>query len=123
VRNGYVSLLESIKGQADLDFKREDLALAGRTYKILLKHYSSLDHLGRSLSYNSGLLNIKIENCRKILFENGLEKYRSGDLGQAISIWRSILTFNPENPEVKKAVDRAILQSKNLERNKLDDTK
>jgi tetratricopeptide (TPR) repeat protein len=123
VRNGYVSLLESIKGQADLDFKREDLALAGRTYKILLKHYSSLNRLGRSLSYNSGLLNIKIENCRKILFENGLEKYRSGDLGQAISIWRSILTFNPENPEVKKAVDRAILQSKNLERNKLDDTK
>jgi len=123
VRDRYIRCLESIKGQADLDFKREDLALAGRTYKILLKHYSSLNRLGRSLSYNSGLLNIKIENCRKILFENGLEKYRSGDLGQAISIWRSILTFNPENPEVKKAVDRAILQSKNLERNKLDDTK
>jgi len=122
VRNGYVSLLESIKSQADLDFKRKDLANAGRTYRILLKNYSSLSHLERFLSYNAGLLDTGIETCRKILFEDGLEQYRSGNVSQAISIWRNILTFDPENLEVKKAMDKAIRQVRNLEKIKSDDT-
>jgi len=123
VRNGYVSLLESIKGQADLDFKRKDFAHAGRTYRILLKNYTSLSHLERFLSYNAGVLDKAIETCRKILFEDGLEKYRSGNLSQAISIWRNILTFDPENLEVKKATDKAIRQARNLEKIKSDDTR
>jgi tetratricopeptide (TPR) repeat protein len=123
VRNGYVSLLESIKGQADLDFKRKDFAQAGRTYRILLKNYSSLSHLNRFFSYNAGLLDTGIETCRKILFEDALEQYRSGNLSQAISIWKNILTFDPENLEVKKAMDKAILQTRNLGKIKSDDTK
>jgi hypothetical protein len=123
VCNGYVSLLESIKGQADLDLKRKDFALAGRTYRILLKNYSSLSHLKHFLSYNAELLNAGIEACRKTLFEDGLEQYRSENLSQAIAIWRNILTFDPENLEVKKATDKAIIQSRNLEKIKSDDTK
>jgi len=123
VRNRYVSLLESIKGQADLDFKRKDFAPAGRTYRILLKNYPSFSHLERFLSYNAGLLDTGIETCRKILFEDGLEQYRSGNLSQAISTWRNILTFDPENPEVKKAKDKAILQAENLEKIKSGNTK
>ena len=123
VRNGYVSLLESIKGQADRAFERKDFALAGRTYSILLKNHSSLSHLERFLSYNAGLLDTGIETCRKILFEDALELYRSGNLSQAISIWRNILTFDPEDLEVKKATDKAILQIRNLEKIKSDDTK
>ncbi len=123
VRNGYVSLLESIKGQADLDFKRRDFAHAGRTYRILLKNYSSLSTLKRFLSYDAALLDKGIETCRKILFEDALEEYRSGNLNQAISICRNILTFDPENLEVKKAMHKAILQAGNLEKIKLDETK
>jgi tetratricopeptide (TPR) repeat protein len=123
VRNDYVSLLESIKGRADLEFERKDFAQAGRTYRILFKNYSSLNHLNRFLSYNAGLLNTRIETCRKILFEDALEQYRSGNLGQAVSMWRNILTFDPENLEVKKATDKAILQIRNLEKIELDDTK
>jgi tetratricopeptide (TPR) repeat protein len=123
VRDGYVSLLESVKAQADLDFKRKNLVLAGRNYRILLKNYSSVSRLKRSVSYNAGLLNTRIETCRKILFEDALGQYRSGNLSQAISIWRNILTFDPENQEVKKAMDKAILQAGNLEKIKLDDTK
>ena len=122
VRNLYISLLESIKGQADLDFKRKDFAPAGRTYRILLRNYSSLSHLKRSLSYNAGLLDTGIENCRKILFEDGLDHYRSGNLSQAISIWRDILTFDTENLEVKKATNKAIIQSRNLKKIKSDNT-
>ncbi|OGP98928.1 MAG: hypothetical protein A2026_09535 [Deltaproteobacteria bacterium RBG_19FT_COMBO_46_12] len=122
VRNLYISLLESIKGQADLDFKRADFAPAGRTYRILLRNYSSLSHLKRYLSYNAGLLDTGIENCRKILFEEGLNHYRSGNLSQAISVWKDILTFDTENLEVKKAANKAIIQSGNLKKIKSDDT-
>jgi tetratricopeptide (TPR) repeat protein len=123
VLNGYISLLESIKDQADLNFKRKDFASAGRTYRILLKNYSPFSHLERFLSYDAGLLDTGIEICRKILFEDALEHYRTGNLSQAISIWRSILTFDPENQEVKKAMDKAILQTRNLEKINSEGTK
>lgn len=123
VRNGYISLLESAKAQADLDFKRKDFVRAGRTYRILLKNYSSIARLKRSLSYNAGLLETGIEACRKILFEDALEQYRYGNLVQAISICKNILTFDPENGEIKKAMDKAIVQAGNLEKIKLDDAK
>jgi len=121
VRYFYVSLLESIKGQADLDFENKDFAQAGRTYRILLKNYSTLGGLEHFLSYNAGSLDKGIETCRKILFEDGLEQYRSGNLGQAISVWGNILRFDPENPEVRKATDKAIRQVRNLEKIKSDD--
>ncbi|OGP78142.1 MAG: hypothetical protein A2V86_03085 [Deltaproteobacteria bacterium RBG_16_49_23] len=75
------------------------------------------------MSLKSDRKNAKIESCRKILFENGLAQYRSGNLNQAISVWRSILTFDPQNQEVKKAVDTALLHSRNLERSKAYDAK
>lgn len=115
-RNRYRSVLESIKSQADLDFERKDFVLAGRTYKILLSNYSSLNHFKRFVSFDAGFLEERLQACLKILFENGLEQYRSGDLNRAISTWKSILTFDPENVEVKKATDRAISQSKKLKR-------
>jgi tetratricopeptide (TPR) repeat protein len=123
VRDGYVSLLESIKARADLDFKGKDFVDAGRSYRILLRNYSSVRSLKRFLSYNAGLLNTRIETCRKILFEDALRQYRSGNLSLAISIWKNILTFDPENQEVKKAMDKAILQTGNLEKIKAGDTK
>jgi len=121
VRYSYERLLESIKDQADLDFQRKDFASAGRTYRILLKNYSSLSHFEPVLSYNSRLLNTGVETCRRILFEDGLEQYRSGNLSQAISVWESILTFDPGNLEVKKALSRAIRQVRNLKQIKSDD--
>jgi len=122
VRYSYERLLESIKDQADLDFQRKDFASAGRTYRILLKNYSSISHFEPVLSYNARLLNTGIETCRRGLFEDGLEQYRSGNLSQAISVWESILTFDPGNLEVKKAMSRAIRQVRNLKQIKSDDT-
>jgi tetratricopeptide (TPR) repeat protein len=116
VRYCYVSFLESIKKQADLDFKRKDFAHAGTTYRILLKNYSTVGGVERFLSYNAESLDTGIKTCQKTLFEEGLEQYRSGNMSQAISVWRNILTFDPENLEVRKAMDRAIRQVWNLEK-------
>lgn len=116
VRSGYIKTLESIKSKGDQAFERSDFALAGCIYEILLNNFSSATHLSRSLSFGSKVLTAKIMSCKKILFKNGLEQYRSGNLNKAISIWKSILHFDPENQEIRKAVDMAALQSKNLEK-------
>jgi tetratricopeptide (TPR) repeat protein len=116
VQNNCTNLLELIKANADFAFEKNDLVLAGSTYRILFRNLGVFTFINHSISYNRELLNTNIEKCQRKLFENGLEQYRSGNLNTAISIWKSILTFDPENPEVKKAVDIAILQLRNLER-------
>ena len=118
VRSGYIRTLESIKSNGDRAFERGDFALAGCAYEIVLKHVSSLTRLNGSLAFNRKGLTSKIKSCKKLLFENGLEQYRSGNLDQAISIWKSILAFDPENKEVRKVVDMATLQLKNLQKTK-----
>jgi tetratricopeptide (TPR) repeat protein len=116
VWDGYARVLESIKNSADQAFQRNDLAAAGCAYRLLLKRGPSIHPAGRSLSYGRETLAERISQCRKALFDNALQQYRSGNLSQAILIWKSILSFDPEDSEVKKAVDMASLQSRNLER-------
>ena len=123
VQNSCTSFMKLIKANADLAFEKNDLVLAGNTYRILLRNFGAFNFIGRFLPYDRELLNINIKECQRKLFENGLEQYRSGNLSLAISIWKSILTFDPENSEVKKAVDTAILQSRNLKRNEVSDVK
>ena len=118
VRSHYIKTLESIKSRADRAFKRSDFAPAGCIYSILLKNFSSVTALSRSISFDRRVLTAKVRSCKKILFASGLEQYRSGNLNQAISIWKSILAFDPENQEIKRAVEMATLQSKNLEKAK-----
>jgi tetratricopeptide (TPR) repeat protein len=115
VRRGYISTLESIKTRGDRAFEGSDFALAGCVYDIVLRNVSSMDHLNGSFSFSRESLIARIRNCEKILFENGLKQYRSGNLKQAISLWKSILAFDPENQEIIKAVDIASLQARNLE--------
>jgi tetratricopeptide (TPR) repeat protein len=116
VRSGYVRILESVKTSGDRAFTARDFALAGSVYEIVLRNMSPVNRLNGSLSFNSDGLTAKIRNCRKILFESGLEQYRSGNLNQAILLWKSILAFDPEDREIKRAVDMATLQYSNLQK-------
>lgn len=118
IRSGYIRTLESIKSNGDRAFERGDFALAGWVYEIVVKHVSSATHLNGSSSFDTKGITARIKICKKNLFENGLEQYRSGNLDQAISIWKSILAFDPENQEIKKVVDMATLQLRNLQKTK-----
>jgi tetratricopeptide (TPR) repeat protein len=115
VRSSYIKTLELIKSGGDTAFERSDFALAGRVYRTLLNNFSSVSRLNGSISFNREGLTARIRDCKKILFEKGLEQYRSGNLNQAIALWKSIFAFDPENQEIKKAVDMATLQLKNLQ--------
>ncbi len=114
IQKCYIRTLESIKSAGDQAFKRKDFGLAGCVYEVLLRNISSTKQLNGIFSFNQESLTAKLGSCRKILFQNGLEQYRSGNLNQAIALWKSILVFDPENQEIRKAVDMATLQVKNL---------
>ena len=118
VRSSYIETLEAIKINGDRAFERRDFALAGSVYDLLLKHVPSAARLNGSSPLNKEDLSAKIKTCVKSLFESGLGQYRSGNLDRAIATWKAILAFDPGNEEVKKVIDRATLQLKNLEKTK-----
>ncbi len=116
LQSHYIKILKSIKKSADRAFERAVFSQAGGAYAVLSGNFPSSKPLSQALTYNRDILMEKIEVCRKILFEKGLHQYRSGNLSEAILTWKSILTFDPENQEVKKMVNIATIQSENLER-------
>jgi tetratricopeptide (TPR) repeat protein len=118
VRTGFVKTLESIKSNADLVFDRDEFVLAGTSYTLLLKNFPSFSKADPSLTYDREQLSAKTKRCQRVLFEKGLEHYRSGDLDHAVLVWKKILVFDPHNSEVKKAVEVATLQSENLRSSK-----
>lgn len=114
VGNGYLRMLKLIRRRADQMFSKKDFAAAGSLYALLIKTVpNSISHM-----LDLETLNQRLKTCRKSLFESGLERYRSGDLNDAISIWKSILVFDPDHPETKKALEMAMLQRKNLDSTK-----
>lgn len=48
------------------------------------------------------------------LMEEGLERYREGNLGEAVLIWKKILKFNPDFAEAKRAIETASIQIDSL---------
>jgi tetratricopeptide (TPR) repeat protein len=123
VRNHCSAVLESIKANADLAFKNEDLAQAGLLYGALERHFETPLFKSCSLSYDQDHLKTSLAKCRRKLFEAALEQYRTGNLSQAVAIWKSILTFDPENQEARKAAETAALQLKNIQKDSGSHTK
>ncbi len=110
----YVTTIEEIKINADIAYKDEDFVLAGKNYNVLLNNYSHFKGFAYLLSFDKKYLEASITECSKFLTNKGLEQYRKGNIVNAISIWKYILEFDPSNVEIKKAIDTASTQLKNL---------
>ncbi len=111
----YVKSLEDIKAVADKASDKEDFASAGRIYNVLLKNYSHFKGFVQMLSFNRAHLNKKLSHCKKSLSTQGFQEYRKGNLSEAIVLWQSLLTIDPNNADIKAAVRTATLQQKNLQ--------
>ena len=116
LRSNYIRTIHQVKKNADIAFNREDFAQAGPVYRVLLDNYSHVKDLITSSSFDKDFLISRINTCSKNLNEKGILKYREGNLREAISIWNNILIFDPENVEVRKAIDTATVQLKNLQK-------
>lgn len=116
LRSNYIRTIHQVKKNADIAFHREDFAQAGSIYRALLDNYPQVKDLITSSSFDQEFLISRINTCSKNLNEKGLLKYREGNLSEAISIWNDILKFDPENVEVRKSIDTATVQLKNLQK-------
>jgi outer membrane protein assembly factor BamD (BamD/ComL family) len=114
LQKGYISTIEDIKKTADKAFDKGDFTLAGKTYYLLLKSVPAADGFSSELSFTKKNLTDRLDVCRSALSQEALSQYRSGNIEHAISLWKSLLTFDPGNQSVKKSIDTATTQLKNL---------
>ncbi len=105
---GYDRGLLEIKRAADSAFEKKEYAAAGSLYFLVAKNYT------HAAPAEAGYLRQRIKSCSGTLTEMGLVSYRKGNLTGAISIWEGVLKFDPGNEEVRKAMETAKVQLKNL---------
>ena len=110
----YTEALESVKDAADKAYDAQDYPKAGELYATLLKCGFMERPLQEELSFDDDYLAMRIGACSKMLIEQGIMKYRIGELQQAIALWKKVLVFNPDDREAKTAIDRASSQLENL---------
>ena len=111
-----INIILDLKFLAEIAISKEDFLSAGRIYYALLKDYKYFNKFYKSLSIPKEFLDEGIENCRLQLTKNGLEQYRKGNLAEAISIWKGILKFDPDNQQIKKAIETATTQLKSIKK-------
>jgi len=112
----YVKSLDEMEDAADKEFEKENYTSACKTYNILLKNYPAFKSFASMLSFNKAKLNKKLTDCKTVLSKKGFQEYREGNLNEAIALWQGYLAVDPHNADIRKAVNTATLQQKNLQK-------
>ncbi|OGD19315.1 MAG: hypothetical protein A2W03_18470 [Candidatus Aminicenantes bacterium RBG_16_63_16] len=108
--------MEDIKRRADLAAESKDYIKSGRAYAALARRHDDASKLGLKLPFSREALAEGLKVCRSELTRRGLELYRKGELSQAIALWEGLLQFDPDNAEIRKAVETAREQQKKLQK-------
>jgi tetratricopeptide (TPR) repeat protein len=111
----YMRSIEDIKTKADKISDAGDLASAGRIYDILLKTFSDFKTFEHLLSFERAQLSTELAKCKTSLSKQGFQEYRNGNLNEAITLWRGYLSIDPNNTDIKRAANTAMVQQKNLQ--------
>ena len=106
----YRGAVNQIKAIGDKAFSARDFAQAGRVSVALLKNFASFERLRPPVAFSKEALIKEVAACRESLTKTGLTEYRRGNLAKAIAAWEGLLSFDPDNAEIKKAVNTAKTQ-------------
>jgi tetratricopeptide (TPR) repeat protein len=113
VKAGYAKAFGKIGAIGAKALAEADYALAGKIDGLLLKDLESFEGLAGA-DAAGGLSRQELEEalrlCSSGLTNGGLAEYRKGNLESAIGLWEELLAFDPENAEIKKAVETAKAQ-------------
>jgi tetratricopeptide (TPR) repeat protein len=116
LRASYQYVLEEVKRLADAAMAGHDFKRAGAGYAALIKEYAPAREAGQPLPFSLQSLEEGLNDCRTQITRKGLEEYRKGNLSAAIVLWRGLLEFDPENSEIRKAVETAREQIRKLKK-------
>jgi len=114
LKRRFIATVTTIYRTGETAFKSGQLVVAGNAYSALLRTYALLVKSDVSLPFSNKSLENGLDESRNLLLRKGLEKYRNEDLKAAISIWKDILKFDPDNVEIKKAIENAESQLKKI---------
>ncbi len=96
--------------------EKKDLATAGKLYALLRAIIMKNKNYASIFPFHLEEIEKAIKNCGDSLTNSGLVEYRKGNLKEAIAIWESILIFQPENEEIKKAIQTARAQLEKIKK-------
>jgi tetratricopeptide (TPR) repeat protein len=116
LKESLIETINEIHGEGEKALEREDYVQTGKRYALLLKEHHWLKNMDAPLPFSKNTLEEGIKHCRTLLTRKGLEHYREGKLKEAISVWKGILEFDPENEEIKKAIENAEEQLKKIKK-------
>lgn len=108
----YASAATAIRASGNQELEKKNYAQAGAIHSLLLRNYGTFESARPPVKFSRKDLEEAIAVCRVSLTNEGLSEYRKGNLAKAISIWESLLAFDPGNAAVRKAVDTARSQIK-----------
>jgi tetratricopeptide (TPR) repeat protein len=110
LKAAYAGAVDEIETAGRKALTGQDHGLAGKIYALLHRNSASFKGLTTKAAVSRESLAEKVELCRSSLTKAGLAEYRKGNLGKAIAVWERLLAFDPENAEIKKAVETAKAQ-------------
>jgi tetratricopeptide (TPR) repeat protein len=113
VKARYLKGVAEIAAIAAKALEAKDYALAGRIDGLLLRNVESFvagTGAPAEGAPSRDSLTKAVRVCSSELTTSGLTEYRKGNLESAISAWDELLSFDPGNAEVKKAVETARAQ-------------
>jgi len=100
-------LFNMINDESKKALERKDYAAAGKFSLLLLRKLAWLQDSASILSFSKSSLKNTLQTCTSQLTKKGIKLYRLGELKQAITVWKNILKFDPENVQIIKAIANA----------------
>jgi len=107
-----------MKSVADQAYEKEEYLSAGRTYDLLFRRHGEFKDFASTLTFDRAYLNQRLSLCKKSLSVRGFQEYRKDNLSEAILLWQGLLTIDPNNEDIKKAMSTATEQQRHLQTKK-----
>ena len=118
----YRGTVNDIKAAGDKALASKDFAQAGKVNAFLLRNYASFEGLKPPVVFSREALRDAVAACRESLTKTGLAEYRKGNLAKAIAVWEGLLSFDPDNAEIIKAVNTAKTQLNGIKKKTIEGT-
>ena len=95
-------------------YAERDYGRAGIAFTKTIDNFPSSRSIAYRIKFSPKEIKPYIKTLTEKLMEEGLKEYRGGNLGNAISTWRKIVEYHPDNSEANKMIDITTIQMKNL---------
>ncbi|MFW6052933.1 MAG: hypothetical protein ACOC8I_03385 [Desulfosalsimonas sp.] len=112
----YIRALNSAIEKGRVRLKEGRPGQAGLLFRSVKNKFPQDEELAAGILMTPAELDTEIARCANLLMERGLVAYRKGQLGDAISIWNQILSFDSQHQAGLNAIQTAEIQKSNLEK-------